>query len=97
MKFDMHCHTKEGSVDARVSIEDYIKTLREKGFNACEDEKSNAGAREMAARCGRAEQKRTVFQKRTKAVRISQRANINARSKRAKHDEKVLDVFYALC
>ncbi len=50
MKFDMHCHTKEGSVDARVSIEDYIKTLREKGFNACEDEKSNAGAREMAAR-----------------------------------------------
>ena len=33
MKFDMHCHTKEGSVDARVSIEDYIKTLREKGFD----------------------------------------------------------------
>ncbi len=33
MKFDMHCHTKEGSVDARVSIEDYIKTLHEKGFD----------------------------------------------------------------
>lgn len=32
MKFDMHCHTKEGSVDGKVSIEDYIRILREKGF-----------------------------------------------------------------
>ena len=24
VKFDMHCHTAEGSVDAKVNIEDYI-------------------------------------------------------------------------
>lgn len=32
MKFDMHCHTKEGSMDARISIEDYILRLKELGF-----------------------------------------------------------------
>ena len=32
MKIDMHCHTKEGSLDAKISIEDYIRILREKGF-----------------------------------------------------------------
>lgn len=32
VKFDMHCHTAEGSVDAKVNIEDYIKILRSKGF-----------------------------------------------------------------
>lgn len=33
MKFDMHCHTKEGSVDAKVSVEEYIQILKEKGFD----------------------------------------------------------------
>lgn len=33
MKFDMHCHTKEGSIDAKVDIETYIKTLISKGFD----------------------------------------------------------------
>ena len=33
LKFDMHCHTKEGSVDGKVMIEDYIKILKEKGFD----------------------------------------------------------------
>lgn len=33
MKLDMHCHTKEGSIDARVGIEDYIKKLIENGFD----------------------------------------------------------------
>ena len=33
MKFDMHCHTKEGSIDAKVDIETYIKTLINKGFD----------------------------------------------------------------
>lgn len=33
MKFDMHCHTKEGSIDAKVSIEEYIRQLIEKGFD----------------------------------------------------------------
>lgn len=33
MKFDMHCHTKEGSVDAKVSLEDYIRRLINYGFD----------------------------------------------------------------
>ena len=32
MKIDMHCHVKEGSVDSRVSVEEYITILKEKGF-----------------------------------------------------------------
>lgn len=32
MKIDMHCHTKEGSLDGKVPIEDYICMLREQGF-----------------------------------------------------------------
>ncbi len=30
MKFDMHCHTKEGSMDGKVMIEEYIRTLKRK-------------------------------------------------------------------
>lgn len=33
MRFDMHCHTKEGSPDAKISITDYIKKLVELGFD----------------------------------------------------------------
>lgn len=32
MKLDMHCHTKEGSIDGKVSIEDYIRILKSKGY-----------------------------------------------------------------
>lgn len=32
MKFDMHCHTKEGSMDGKVMIEEYIKKLKRKGI-----------------------------------------------------------------
>lgn len=32
MKVDMHCHTKEGSLDGKVSIEKYIELLKQKGF-----------------------------------------------------------------
>ena len=32
MKFDMHCHTKEGSLDGKVGIEEYIRILKEKGY-----------------------------------------------------------------
>lgn len=32
MKFDMHCHTKEGSMDGKVIIDEYIRLLKEKGF-----------------------------------------------------------------
>ena len=33
MKFDMHCHTKEGSPDGSIRIEDTIRLLQEKGFD----------------------------------------------------------------
>ncbi len=33
MKFDMHCHTREGSLDGKVSVEDYVRALKEKGFD----------------------------------------------------------------
>jgi hypothetical protein len=33
MKFDMHCHTKEGSLDGKVSVEQYISLLQKKGFD----------------------------------------------------------------
>ncbi len=33
MKFDMHCHTKEGSLDGKVPIEKFITLLQEKGFD----------------------------------------------------------------
>ncbi len=33
MKFDLHCHTKEGSIDSKVSIERYVHLLKEKGFD----------------------------------------------------------------
>ena len=33
MKIDMHCHVKEGSIDSRVAIEEYIRRLQEKGID----------------------------------------------------------------
>lgn len=32
IKFDMHCHTAEGSMDGHVSIEEYIEILKSKGY-----------------------------------------------------------------
>ena len=32
MKFDLHCHTRNGSLDSNVALEDYIRILRRKGF-----------------------------------------------------------------
>ena len=33
MKFDMHCHTKEGSLDGKVPVFEYIRILKEQGFD----------------------------------------------------------------
>lgn len=33
MKLDMHCHTKEGSLDAKVPVEEYIEELKRQGFD----------------------------------------------------------------
>lgn len=32
MKIDMHCHVKEGSIDSKVSLEEYITILKKNGF-----------------------------------------------------------------
>ena len=48
MRFDMHCHTKEGSMDGKVTIEDFISILLEKGYNGMliSDHNSYNGYRE---------------------------------------------------
>ena len=48
MKFDMHCHTKEGSMDGKVIIEEYIRRLKEQGFGGMlvSDHNSYDGYRE---------------------------------------------------
>lgn len=48
MKFDMHCHTKEGSMDGKVMIEEYIRALKKKGFGGMlvSDHNSYDGYRE---------------------------------------------------
>ena len=33
MRLDMHCHTKEGSMDGKIPIAEYIKILKSKGFH----------------------------------------------------------------
>ena len=33
MKIDMHCHVREGSVDSKVSLDEYITKLKEHGFD----------------------------------------------------------------
>lgn len=33
MKFDMHCHTKEGSLDGKVTLSEYVTELKKKGFH----------------------------------------------------------------
>lgn len=33
MKFDMHCHTKEGSIDAKVGLENYVRKLVSLGYD----------------------------------------------------------------
>lgn len=33
MKLDMHCHVKEGSIDSKVSLGEYIELLKEEGFD----------------------------------------------------------------
>lgn len=33
MKIDMHCHVREGSIDSKVPIEEFIKKLQSKGLS----------------------------------------------------------------
>ena len=32
MKIDMHCHVKEGSIDSKVGLDEYITILKQHGF-----------------------------------------------------------------
>lgn len=32
MKIDMHCHVREGSIDSKVGVEEFITILKQKGF-----------------------------------------------------------------
>lgn len=52
MKFDMHCHTKEGSLDGKVPIEEFIAALRDKGYDGMlvSDHDSYNGYREWLKR-----------------------------------------------
>ena len=33
MKLDMHCHVKEGSIDSKIGLDEYITKLKELGFD----------------------------------------------------------------
>ena len=33
LKFDLHCHTKEGSIDSKVSLERYVELLKAQDFD----------------------------------------------------------------
>lgn len=50
MRFDMHCHTKEGSLDGKVPIAEYAAILKEKGYDGMlvSDHDSYRGYREWA-------------------------------------------------
>ena len=48
MRFDMHCHTKEGSMDGKVPIAEYISLLIDRGYDGMlvSDHNSYKGYRE---------------------------------------------------
>lgn len=53
MKFDLHCHTQEGSIDGKIPISEYMKTLQEKGFDGMlvTDHNSYNGFRKYRDHC----------------------------------------------
>ena len=56
IKFDMHCHTKAGSIDAKIPIERYIEMLQERGFSGMlvTDHDTYKGYRYWADNCSAA-------------------------------------------
>ena len=48
MKFDLHCHTKEGSIDSKVSVAEYADKFMELGFDGfmISDHNSYKGCKE---------------------------------------------------
>lgn len=53
MKFDLHCHTLEGSLDGKIPIAEYIHSLQEKGFDGMlvTDHNTYNGFREYRDHC----------------------------------------------
>ena len=53
MKLDMHCHTSEGSSDSKVSIREYIESLKKQGFDGMlvTDHDSYAGYKYYESTC----------------------------------------------
>ena len=49
MKIDMHCHVKEGSIDSKVGLDEYITILKQHGFHWSRMEK--AWQREFNLNC----------------------------------------------
>lgn len=49
MRFDMHCHTKEGSIDSRISVSEYIQKYSELGYDGfmITDHNSYRGCRQL--------------------------------------------------
>ena len=33
MRFDMHCHTREGSLDGKINLDEYVSLLKQKGYH----------------------------------------------------------------
>lgn len=65
MKFDMHCHTKEGSLDGKVPVEEAAIILKEKGFGGMlvSDHNSYKGYRAWKTRHGDAREEDFVVLK----------------------------------
>lgn len=55
MKFDMHCHTREGSLDGKVPVAAYVMALKKKGFDGMlvSDHNSYKGYRAWKKRGGK--------------------------------------------
>ena len=49
MKIDMHCHVKEGSIDSRVSVDEYICLLYTSRAASCSEKTVSDGAPKSAA------------------------------------------------
>ncbi|SFB30124.1 hypothetical protein SAMN05216249_11842 [Acetitomaculum ruminis DSM 5522] len=47
MKYDLHCHTKEGSIDAQIGVYDYARKLKSLGYKGmlCTDHDTYGGYR----------------------------------------------------
>ena len=57
MKFDLHCHTKEGSIDSKVSVAEFADRFMELGYDGfmISDHNSYKGCKAMGCHKERSE------------------------------------------